>query len=459
MGREQKQAVVLIHGIGEQKPMTTLRSFVKAVLRKPRPGHDAFWSKPDPISDLFELRRLQSRDKPTTHFYEFYWAHHIEGTTWSQLFTWLRTLLLRAPHNVPASARELWVISWSMILILGFSLWQALRDALASGVSLESYWLMFSIALSVGSVLIQRFVLRSLGDAARYLSPTPENVALRQRIRSDGIKLLRQLHAKKKPYDRIIVVGHSLGSVIGYDLITWFWLEHNRTYDVTPRQDALATLLEDGQQPQPFVRRGIHAAGVALNEAPSPASRSAFMDAQILGWQEQRSLGNPWRITDFITIGSPLTHASLLMASSEADFIERKRQREIPMCPPVSDTKGYAFSSDEVIALPRGKKFTPVVLHHAAPFAVTCWTNLYFPTKLGFFGDIIGGPLQREFGQGVLDVPVTWDSWMSHTPISHTAYWKPATAHSTARPPHPRDKRAVIAVRRALNLRFLRRLT
>ena len=59
-----RQAVVLIHGIGEQRPMATLRAFVKWLL----PAHDKnddyygkddYYSKPDQISDSFELRRIK----------------------------------------------------------------------------------------------------------------------------------------------------------------------------------------------------------------------------------------------------------------------------------------------------------------------------------------------------------------------------------------------------------------
>ena len=72
-----RQAVVLIHGIGEQRPMGTLRAFVDAML-EPRTFH----SKPDTVSDSYELRRIKLRrvqggdgrpevnvDWPETDFY------------------------------------------------------------------------------------------------------------------------------------------------------------------------------------------------------------------------------------------------------------------------------------------------------------------------------------------------------------------------------------------------------
>ena len=58
-----RQAVVIIHGIGEQQPMSTLRRFVKAVLKDPSADGLLFYSKPDRISDTLELRRLTSNKK------------------------------------------------------------------------------------------------------------------------------------------------------------------------------------------------------------------------------------------------------------------------------------------------------------------------------------------------------------------------------------------------------------
>ncbi|PSB24008.1 hypothetical protein [Stenomitos frigidus] len=67
------------------------------------------------------------------------------------------------------------------------------------------------------------------------------------------------------------------------------------------------------------------------------------------------------------------------------------------------------------------KKRTFVLFHHAAPFAVTRWTNLYFKTeKLGCIGDIIGGPIQGQFGNWVKDIAMP--SPRQH--FTHTWYWR-----------------------------------
>ena len=87
-----KQAVVVIHGMGEQRPMETIRSFVNQVWKQDENlNNPHFWNKPSSISESFEQRRLTT-DTPTikssedevqrTDFFEYYWAHHTVGTKW-----------------------------------------------------------------------------------------------------------------------------------------------------------------------------------------------------------------------------------------------------------------------------------------------------------------------------------------------------------------------------------------
>ena len=69
-------------------------------------------------------------------------------------------------------------------------------------------------------------------------------------------------------------------------------------------------------------------------------------------------------------------------------------------------------------------KFTPWVIHHAGLFACTRWTNLYFPAKLGLFGDFVGGPLQTWFGPGIKDIQVrTGNIFRDLTLLAHNSYW------------------------------------
>ena len=51
----------------------------RSVLPEPESG-PKYFSRPDPLSEQFELRKFQNRTQPRTHFFEFYWADKAEGT-------------------------------------------------------------------------------------------------------------------------------------------------------------------------------------------------------------------------------------------------------------------------------------------------------------------------------------------------------------------------------------------
>ena len=64
-------------------------------------------------------------------------------------------------------------------------------------------------------------------------------------------------------------------------------------------------------------------------------------------------------------------------------------------------------------------------LFQESAFAMTRWTNLYFPVRFGLFGDFVAGPLGGLLGQGIMDIPVTTMPWYyRRTPLSHLAYWR-----------------------------------
>lgn len=451
-----KQAVVLIHGIGEQKPMSTLRSFVRAVLPPVPKGKNQFWNKPDRMSESFELRRLQSVGRPTTHFYEYYWAYNVEGTTVWHVLGWLANLIRRPHRDVPASAKVLWWLLRGFVVVLAtLAVTGAFAKIHGWVESLKSFGLASLLVSGVGLVFYF-LLLYYLGDAARYCSPAPHNIRLRQTIRTEGLQLLRTLHERGE-YDRIVVVGHSLGSVIGYDLVKRLWQEYHDKYPglkVPATQATVRAAMQSRQPIQKALRDEISPAGEALTEESSDAAVRGFQETQGHVLDELKLLGNPWRITDFITIGSPLVHAMLLLADGEEDFEARKHQREFPTCPPQRDRKGYAYSASEPSEVGEGKKFTPLVLHHAAPFAVTRWTNLYFPVRAGIFGDFVGGPLRPVLGQGIRDIAVRTQALgagLQHTLLAHTQYWN-EKKFDAALDDHPEAQLALAALRNALSL-------
>lgn len=415
---KKKQAVVLIHGMGEQRPMDTLRGFVNAVWRTDTAlhnpdnphGRDSVWSKPDTVSESYELRRLttpKNRAGIETDFYEFYWAHLMEGTTYGHVLAWIRALVLRNPATMP---RQL-LLAWTVLVII---LLAALAFALYTGVLLASEnraipaWLsaLMSLALLPAAGLIVKSIL---GDAARYLHVAPTNIQRRHAIRHAGVQLLKELH--KRGYSRIVIVGHSLGSVIGYDILTHAWIDFHAADPVDEHKQ---------KHPDPKVEALDALESLTVAAAKGESLSGSIPEAQRNYFRELQSNGNGWRVSDFITIGSPLAHSAVLLAK-DADTLERKMgDRELPSCLPCLETVQrdkrdvQRFSYDA-----SGKHRKP---NHSAVFAPTRWTNLYFPCSLLVHGDLVGGPINGVLGRGVTDIPVSTTSRSGL--LSHTLYWK-----------------------------------
>jgi hypothetical protein len=432
-----KQAVLLIHGVGFQRPMRTLRGFVEAVwtsdptLRRPYVPSQV-WSKPDTVSENFELRRLttaQNTHGIRTDFFEFYWAHLLAGTTLEQVFLWLRSLLWRNPLRIPRPLRVAWIIVWIALL------WIAAIAVNAALPEQNRYWHVTPLLSALVSVLLLPvliWVLREfVGDAAVYLDSAPANIQSRHQIRTAGVRLLNILH--RRGYERIVIVGHSLGSVIGDDVLRYAWAEVHDKFE--------------GDRPQSIERlQAMESLAVRVSQWTT-AEQEQWQRLQREYLEELRDAGHPWRVTDFISLGSPLTYASYLMASSDADFQRQIQERELPTDPPVLErhiehhVEDWRFSYEKTYMLATGETIKRRVPHHAAVFAPVVWTNLYFPCVALLWGDIGAGPVGEELGVGVRDVKLSNDTrggW-----LLHTHYWSP---NRTPTPVHIQE------LRRALNL-------
>jgi hypothetical protein len=464
-----KRAVVLIHGMGNQSPMATLRGFVEAVWTTDDSlgGEDRgeTWAVPDTALGSHELKRITTRadrDGIRTDFFEFYWAHLMQSTRLSSVLWWLKHLLLRRPRRVPSEVRSRWLLGWAaMILLAAAIVWMA-WSALAlvnPWFAVLPVWAHLASAVVLAGVLWylrHRVLVEVVGDAARYLTASPENIAARAAIRDAGVRLLRELH--KGAYGRIIIAGHSLGSVIGYDIIGIYWTEirNSLAHDSQAERAALSAIEEAAAK-----RRG-----------SPPMPLTAYRNAQrAYGRKLDEISGGLWRISDFVTLGSPLTHAHFLMVDdserplpsevAQAEgwlgdrfglqkpdsaktafervatlFGVRASQREFPVSPPQTEI------GDEFSYKPDAKKARRL-LHHAAPFAPVRWTNIFAAFRQGLRGDPIGGPVAPLFGPGVRDVPLEGGAASGF--FAHGVYWQMPEEGGGA-PPH------IKALRDALSL-------
>ncbi|MDD2660334.1 MAG: hypothetical protein PHY54_11770 [Methylococcales bacterium] len=409
--KQVRQAVVVIHGIGEQWPGETLDSLANSGVfndkNKKDDRHPDSWVKPDDYSDSYELRMVKfkgTNEKPTTDVYEFYWANIIRDTTLNQISSWLFSLLFRRPTSVPCKLFPIWLFTWLMILI-------AIGVTVAHFAGIEivrwnamSSWAGLALLVSLLWGFFKGLVTSYIGDAARYLRPHPTNIAHRHTIRQAGVNFIENLHNSGK-YDRIVLVGHSLGSVIAYDIITYAWMRMHDKH----------------QQPSKPMFKNIIKVEKSASLSDDKMDINDFQDKQFAAWCQQRVNSQPWLITDLVTLGSPLTYAKFLITANETSFNKLKENRTLPTCPPQTEetgkTKGtrmtYELNYKDMLSK---KNRTFVVFNHGAPFGVTRWTNLYFKS-----GDIIGGSIKEEqLGKGVKNVPLD-SPWKV---FSHTSYWK-----------------------------------
>ncbi|PSB28229.1 SRPBCC domain-containing protein [Stenomitos frigidus] len=314
-----RQAVVVIHGIGEQQPGETLKGLINGVFNvngKRREGQKE-WIKPDQYSNSYELHRVTikgTKDQPTTDIFECYWAHIIRNTTLDQVSAWVWWLLFRWP--VPKPIFPWWLLVWILILAVLVAAITALAGVKLVGWAFALPPLVLAVLSWLWHYLGNPLAINFIGDAARYLRLHPANIAHRQAIREAGVSLIEKLHASGR-YDRIVLLGHSLGSVIAYDIITHSWARMHKKHD-SPMSPHFKEVIAVERE---------------LTKQASP-NALAFQDVQHTAWYRQRKNTQPWLITDLVTVGSPLTYADFLLADSKTAFEYAKSERILPTCPP-----------------------------------------------------------------------------------------------------------------------------
>jgi hypothetical protein len=506
---EPKQAVVLIHGMGEQEPMGTIRDFVKAVwvtdetVRPPSlspPPHD-IWIKPDIKTGLQDLKRITTKpykDRETgatgyrTDFFELYWADLNKGSTLAEVENWIFGLLCRNPFkSVPPPL----FFAWLLLLFVTLAVAYFAAIAIFKPESAVPYTHFYPFGWVKGSpfgpwfgpligVLLaagmQRWLLPYIGCVVKYTRARPENIAARKTIWERGHGLLEALH--DGTYERIVIVSHSLGTILALDLLSLFWASHPGSHSFEMNGEEMKLLIEienaakalREEDKMPVQKSGFIAWLKAALSAPinptikrSPdilqrtPAQQAFDEAQrkLACVLRQRSLPpaapdqcRRWLITDFITLGSPLTHSEFLLHSNKNEFADHKRERDIAASPPVEDkitdpdqcrkaqNSGFSYVMDNDNGLRAeppyiGMSFPFTIshtkdnvedfwqLHHAAPFAVVRWTNIYAPHHLFYLrGDMISGPLAPLFGSGVHDICL--DDYQKSRFFAHTKYWQ-----------------------------------
>ncbi|MCC5947519.1 MAG: hypothetical protein JJT89_03595 [Nitriliruptoraceae bacterium] len=420
------QAVVVVHGIGEQRPLSTLRSFAGAVRGASREAY----AVPDTTDTTFELHTLvlpADDDHPRTDLYEGYWAPESTGTRLAHVTRWAKRLLLRSPRRLPTRIRGVALrVGLAVLVTLGALVW--LGADVVAWVTGDAEAGLPSLAKALAAVLgavVVRFLTDSLGDAARYLDVHPRNIAQRQAIRRRLVDLLDGLHRSGR-YERIVVVGHSLGGVIAYDAVRLLWRERFQGVDVPADLEDTA-LMRAGAELEAAVeaarRRGLRGSDVG-DDPTVDAAAAGFRAAQDrFAGALRAAMPGRWLVTDLITLGSPIAHAGWLLSDGGSDLAMRIVERELPTCPPQPASRtgspGLSYGPDGARRL-----------HHGAVFGPTRWLNGWFA------GDPVGGPVlstgdvasgrcERDagLGCGVVDLRLGGPRGVLRGLAWHVRYW------------------------------------
>jgi hypothetical protein len=432
---------VIVHGMGDQRPLDTLNGFIGAALDPGGRGKPEFYSRPDEVSDSYESRRYLARPLTVngqemhaqTEFYEYHWAHLMQGNRLEDLWPTFRRVIFLMPWFVPAGLRVVWALFWALAIVLavlfvrytrlGFD-WSQLTitnlvgSVLGSGIAA----ILVSLALTyLATRITPRWITSSFVDVVRYLDTSPRSYAVRKEIRAGMISLLNGLHDSRirgKPrYQRIVIVAHSLGTYIAYDAITFLWGQMNELHQKPMDLGENATGPTGGIPPSGLDQIEVAAAQVG----PAGAGVDSYRVAQQAIWRGLREEGNPWLITDFISLGSPMYFANRLLTRDPTQFTERVQRRELPTCPPLPDEGAPSAAGRLRLTYNNGGRR---VLYHGAPFAVVRWTNMWFPPRLWFFGDWFGGPLRPLFGEGIRDIELVGNRLWSVIPaFAHALYF------------------------------------
>jgi hypothetical protein len=307
--------------------------------------------------------------------------------------------------------------------------------SLTSPASAVAAWVVFGLYLVIDAWFLQPY----LGDAARYFRASPANVAVRRKIRKEAVDTLDSLHACGF-YDRIVVVAHSLGCVVAYDMLRAYYSRICDSIPVTKSLDPEFTRIDAGKLTHAQLRKE---ARVLVRKIAESHKQPGTMERGRASGQGAHA----WLVTDFVTLGNALTHAHYLMCDGftkrelDKDFARRVDEREFPTSPPMTAAPDgwLAFKN------PYSKK---PQLHHGGVFALTRWTNIYFPLEQVFWGDAIGGPVGSKgsvFGSYIEDIEVWTDVSRPNGLFTHTKYWDTTYKQGRAAP-------HIVALREAINL-------
>ena len=257
----RKTAFLVIQGLSSQKPLEPTDSFTRGLV--------ASLHKSDPKTNINLAHRLGARageagacvrigieGEQPIDVYEYYWADMTAGrASISTVIDWLlaasdgaKAFYETHPELINSNERpilsafrnNIMETNWYLARIGG--LFRAF--ALVDQVFPANQWIRLSGVLKAVLMPVLGFLHRQLanvlvaylGDAAVYTQTDGNRTAsgAREEVLSHSLAKLEAILQSPEAYERVIIAGHSLGSVIAYDTINRLVQHINAKPDALP---------------------------------------------------------------------------------------------------------------------------------------------------------------------------------------------------------------------------------
>ncbi|MFH1691965.1 MAG: hypothetical protein ABIC68_05310 [Candidatus Omnitrophota bacterium] len=224
----KKTAVVVIHGIGEQKPFESLDAFVQsfapvyeaqikktfasAVIKKKH----SLVSFPGWVESFVSLEP-QSAQPARMDIFEYYWAYMTQRQiTFFEIIGWIFDVArgscqAASDKSLSVKFKKLQYLC-TMLSVIGF-----LRLLISIPASV---FIVIPPLWRKISAFLKKPVVDFFGDVVLYTSSDQKSkfFPVRQKILDEAVKKVTYI-LKDMDYDEIVLVGHSLGTVIAYDVL------------------------------------------------------------------------------------------------------------------------------------------------------------------------------------------------------------------------------------------------
>ncbi len=270
----QSVAMIVCHGMGQQVPFETLDAVAKAIASEHMEGSGSPVSSRHSVDVVLRFVRPTGSEKllpraevtlkqdgqedRTIHLYEAYWAPLTEGvigytrTVWHLLgagFNGFRESYKRAfsrwmfggEKNFPIEPDTTRILGTLLIILTPLLLIPMVGLSLKTAIEGHGILSLYTLGVAflvVLSYFIRKFIVQYMGDVIIYVSSNEVNEywKIRDEIKQVGLSLAKVVYGavtdssiteesslmsrpKNFLYSDIVVVGHSLGSVVAYDTL------------------------------------------------------------------------------------------------------------------------------------------------------------------------------------------------------------------------------------------------